>query len=330
MRTLAFLTMTGLIIFISSGCGGRNRDQTELTNHIISLEREALDRWRQGDPDGFLEIIAGDYTYFDPYVNERVDGYQAIAAIYDDLRGQVDFPRFELIDPRVQVGRDIAVLTFNFKSFGPDSTGNEIQHSHWHTTEVFRRSRREWKLIHTHWSFTAPQLRELAAAGALTGATVDFPVSVRSAPSRGDEGEVLAAEEAALARWMQGDPDGYLGLIAEEYTYFDPSLVKRIDGRAAAADHFEPVRRQGGSSVVRPEIIEPYVQTDGVTAVLTYNLKTWSVDEDGAEQQGSHWHATEIYQRSGQEWTLVSTHWSYTPAWLQVLSPQLQAAQRPD
>ena len=40
--------------------------EARLAQHIIEMERTALDRWGQGDPTGFLEISATDVSYFDP------------------------------------------------------------------------------------------------------------------------------------------------------------------------------------------------------------------------------------------------------------------------
>ena len=46
----------------------------DVAEHIISLERSALDRWIRGDPDGYLSLYANDATYFDPFRDKRVDG----------------------------------------------------------------------------------------------------------------------------------------------------------------------------------------------------------------------------------------------------------------
>jgi hypothetical protein len=46
---------------------------------IIALERAALERWGQGDPSGFLEICAPDVVYFDPHLEMRLDGREALS-----------------------------------------------------------------------------------------------------------------------------------------------------------------------------------------------------------------------------------------------------------
>ena len=45
---------------------------------IIALERRALERWNQGDPDGFLELTSGDVVYFDPALGRKLIGKKAL------------------------------------------------------------------------------------------------------------------------------------------------------------------------------------------------------------------------------------------------------------
>lgn len=47
---------------------------------VFALERAALDRWGKGDPGGYLEITAPEVSYFDPFVERRVDGIAALSA----------------------------------------------------------------------------------------------------------------------------------------------------------------------------------------------------------------------------------------------------------
>lgn len=116
---------------------------------IIAMERGALDRWGRGDPSGFLEISARDVVYFDPYLERRIDGREALAGYYEALRGKVSISRYELINPLVQRIGDAAVLTFNYASY--DEAGGEHR---WNCTEVYRRSAGRWEIIQTHWSYT--------------------------------------------------------------------------------------------------------------------------------------------------------------------------------
>lgn len=121
---------------------------------ILRMERDALRRWCSGDPDGFLEISAPDVVYFDPFLDERIDGRDALARYYDGLRGKVNVTRYEMIAPCVQFAGDAAVLTFRFDSFG--GAGDAYR---WNCTEVYRRDgtvpgEARWRIVQTHWSFT--------------------------------------------------------------------------------------------------------------------------------------------------------------------------------
>jgi ketosteroid isomerase-like protein len=58
-----------------------------LTEHIIALERSALDRWIRADPDGYLGLYAEDATYFDPFREKRLDGVDELNRASAAMRG---------------------------------------------------------------------------------------------------------------------------------------------------------------------------------------------------------------------------------------------------
>jgi ketosteroid isomerase-like protein len=120
---------------------------SETARTILEMERSAMDRWGRGDPDGFLEISDPDVVYFDPFLERRLNGRDALKALYDGLRGQVHIDEYEIVDPLVRVAGDMAVLTFNFVSHSSEGV------QRWHTTEVYQRRGECWRIVHTHWSF---------------------------------------------------------------------------------------------------------------------------------------------------------------------------------
>ncbi len=116
---------------------------------IIQLEMQALQRWCNDDPSGFLEISAPDVVYFDPFLERRITGLGALTEYYENLRSKIRADRFQLLNPLVQRVGPAAVLTFNFVSWGGE--GDEHR---WNCTEVYRQSGSRWEIIQTHWSFT--------------------------------------------------------------------------------------------------------------------------------------------------------------------------------
>lgn len=123
-------------------------DEKDVVKTIIAMERAALDRWGKGDPSGYLEISAPDLVYFDPFLERRLDGLEALTRYYEALRGQIRIDRYEFIDPKVQVCGDVATLTFNLVSH----TGTTQMR--WNCTEVYQRRGDRWLIIQTHWSIT--------------------------------------------------------------------------------------------------------------------------------------------------------------------------------
>jgi len=123
---------------------------TEIARTILALEHAALERWGHGDPDGFLDLTDVEASYFDPFLERRLDGVEALRRWYESVRGKKLYDRFELLNPRVQVFGDVAVLAFNFVSQLGD------KEERWNCTEVYRRTGTEWRIVQTHWSFTQP------------------------------------------------------------------------------------------------------------------------------------------------------------------------------
>ena len=123
-------------------------NEQEIAKTLIAMESAALERWGNGDPSGFLEISAPDVVYFDPYQEMRIDGIKALTEFYKTIWGKVHFDRFELLNPCVQLGRELAILTFNYVSYTGD------KQSRWNCTEVYRQAGDGWQIIQTHWSYT--------------------------------------------------------------------------------------------------------------------------------------------------------------------------------
>jgi hypothetical protein len=123
-----------------------------VSQHIIDLERRALEQWCRGNPSGFIELFAPDVTYFDPFCERRIDGADQLRDYYEALRGKIHAERIELINPKVLIEGAVAVLTFNFAS---TMASGSVQR--WNSTEVYRNGPSGWRLVQSHWSLTKPQ-----------------------------------------------------------------------------------------------------------------------------------------------------------------------------
>jgi ketosteroid isomerase-like protein len=117
---------------------------------VLALERKTLDGWQAGNPDPLLAISDPDITYFHVVTEKRLDGLPALKALFEGYRGKPLFDSYEMAEPKVQSSGDIAVLTYILVRHVGTAT------SRWNATQVYRRKKEGWRIIHSHWSATRP------------------------------------------------------------------------------------------------------------------------------------------------------------------------------
>jgi ketosteroid isomerase-like protein len=154
MRRISLIIVVTLCAALVIAARARSADAAQ-TDSVIAIERAALNRWGKGDPNGFLETYAPEITYFDVGTEARLDGHAAMTDYYRPIEGKLNIPRYEMLGPKVQRHGDVAVLTYNLRSEAVQPDGKQVT-VRWNSTAVYVRSGREWKMIHSHWSLTAP------------------------------------------------------------------------------------------------------------------------------------------------------------------------------
>lgn len=128
-------------------------DKHAITETIIALEKSTMEAWFKGDPTPFLELYSKDFTYFDPSLEWRLDGWDKIKGLYESMRGKISADKFEMINPVVQLTDKMAVLTYNLHIH----YGEELWEENF--TEVYRlEENKEWRIIHSHISPTKPSI----------------------------------------------------------------------------------------------------------------------------------------------------------------------------
>ena len=118
-------------------------------------------------------------------------------------------------------------------------------------------------------------------------------------------GMIIGMERAALERWGNGDPSGFLEISAADVVYFDPFQERRLNGINELRALYEMIR--GQVSIARFELIDPIVQAVDDMAVLTFNYVA-----EGTNEVTSRWNCTEVYRRQEEGWRIIQTHWSFT------------------
>jgi ketosteroid isomerase-like protein len=192
---------------------------------ILSLEKDAMERWRNGDPMGFVEISAEDICYVDPGLTKPIIGLDEYRAYMKQVEGKVHFHKSEFIDPKVVMAGDAAALSYNYRSSQLTPDGKITSQTPWNATEVYFRREGEWKIVHTHWSFINNRVPDV----------VEVPLTMSPTPLKyeGVLAEVMRLESSAMERWRKGDPWGFIELYAPDVTYFDTGTSQHINGREA-------------------------------------------------------------------------------------------------
>lgn len=122
-------------------------NKESISEKIIALEKEALEKWNHGDPGGYLDLSAEEVTYFDPSIEQRLDGLDNLKKYYKPIEGQINVSKYEMLNPKVTAMNEMAVLTYNLHSY---KAGKVFK---WNCTEVYRlEPNGQWKIVHTHWS----------------------------------------------------------------------------------------------------------------------------------------------------------------------------------
>lgn len=123
---------------------------SDVAGAIIALERAALDRSDRLDADGFLELSEPGVVYIDPSLEEPIVGLENLRKYYQSFGDGGTPAPGEMLNAKVQVMGDSAVLTFNYRR--KDGKGPR-----WNATEVYHKTKGGWRIVHTHWSYIKPQ-----------------------------------------------------------------------------------------------------------------------------------------------------------------------------
>lgn len=131
-----------------------SKEQETLAQHIIGLEKAALNKWFNGDTSGYNQLWSRrNFSYFDAVVSERIDSHTEIEKVLATIEGKLFADSYDFCNPRVQFSDDMSmgVLTYQLyaKTTLIDMAYNCIEVYHKETDG-------QWHVVHSTWSFIRP------------------------------------------------------------------------------------------------------------------------------------------------------------------------------
>lgn len=93
---------------------GATAEEIATAQHIVSLEKAALNLWFNGQTSGYDRLWSHkSFSYFDGVVTERIDAHEGLNEMLKSIEGKL-FARdgYQFVQPRVQLFGDTAILTF--------------------------------------------------------------------------------------------------------------------------------------------------------------------------------------------------------------------------
>jgi hypothetical protein len=116
---------------------------------LLAKERLANDQWSAGHPSGFAVNFANDITWFDDIVAQsRIEGRENMQNYFQSLEGKIPAHSYKLVDPKVQLYGETAILTYQYYSTMPNGEPGPP----WKATSVYHLNNDEWQVVHAHWS----------------------------------------------------------------------------------------------------------------------------------------------------------------------------------
>jgi ketosteroid isomerase-like protein len=122
--------------------------ERDVSGKIFTRLHAVTERFYNKDPLAYTELLAEDVTYFAPITPGRVEGIEAVRALFIPFQGKLSVPRFEILNPKLQLYGDTGIFTYNLNEY--DTNGAVA--TRWNSTEVYRRFGDKWQAVHAHWS----------------------------------------------------------------------------------------------------------------------------------------------------------------------------------
>lgn len=150
LKMSALSVFTGLAMMTTPALAA---DNPKVAAEVMALARAQWDAEIAGKPVADQIIsFADDYTEFSAGAPVRIDGKAMNARFYNAVAMDGSKPlASDMVNPKVQVYGDTAILTYNFVGVLQSKDG-KIEPNNAVSTRVYSRINGKWMLVHGHFS----------------------------------------------------------------------------------------------------------------------------------------------------------------------------------
>ncbi len=151
-KVILGLVMLSGIIFLPSFSYSQGNTNQQVADEIMGMVKA---QWaaQAADPSNMSEIyknVADDYTEFNADYSTRIDGKNVVMS-FAEPAGKAPTRRVaaEMLNSKVQVYGDVAILTYNFAGINKNKDG-ELKPFKAKSTRVFAKQNGKWKMVHAN------------------------------------------------------------------------------------------------------------------------------------------------------------------------------------
>jgi len=142
----------GIFLILNLSAGVLAQTQTSAQDEIMALTYKIWKAENEHDMATRNKYVSDDYTEFNSLYSTRIDGKTKNFTLTDANSMGGTSLADEMLNPKVQVYGDVAILTYNFAGVvkGNDGKTNNIKAK---STRVYVKMNGTWKLVHANFGF---------------------------------------------------------------------------------------------------------------------------------------------------------------------------------
>jgi ketosteroid isomerase-like protein len=148
MKTLKCVSLF-VLVFLALGLSSSLFAQTSVEEEVIALTYKLWKAENEKDMTFRNKHVSDDYTEFNGSYSTRIDGKSKNFSLSDANFSSGTSLADEMLNPKVQVYGDVAILTYNFAGVIKDNDGN-TRNSKAKSTRVYAKVNGTWKLVHAN------------------------------------------------------------------------------------------------------------------------------------------------------------------------------------